>query len=94
MERAYYFFLELPSQVKIAPPTSARAMIPITTLITEVLFMAVDRGGVSGVGVLIALRAACVSVGKAVEAAACVVASVGEPVGTMTPCLISRLLPG
>src|SRR5688572_22798417 len=100
MERAgcfckSYFFLELPSQVKIPPPTSARAIIPITIFITAVLLMARDRVTVPGVDVVDTLCAACVSVvGKLVNVRACVGAIVAEPVGTMAPCLISRLLPG
>lgn len=68
-------------------------MIPIITIITVALSLAVDRPAVPTVDVIVK---GCVdaAVGRLVEVKACVGPPVAAMVGTLTPCLMRRLLPG
>lgn len=89
-----YFFLELPSQVNIAPPTMARITIPIITFITVVLLAAADRAVTCGVDVFVGLPEIGVSGATLMEVDTSVGTVIGEPVGRMTPLRTSRVLPG
>ena len=68
-------------------------MIPIVTVITVALSLAVDRPAVPIVDVLVKFCGGA-AVGRLVEVKDCVGPSVAAMAGTLTPCLMSRLLPG
>ena len=89
-----YLFLEYPNQVKIPPPIMAKAIIPIMAFLSPVRFVAGKLLTVSGVDVIEAPSWEGVRMGRRVWVAICVRTRVGEPVGTIRPCLINKLLPG